>query len=95
MAGLAGFNAREIVLRHARLCAEIETLPLGTKAGMEMRQEAQRLQAELYERLDRYMKDHPLRVNLPALSKRDLEFIEHQKITRQQIEGAVAPRRKP
>ena len=92
MAELNDFNGRELALKHARLRAEIETLPLGTKATMDMAREAQRLQAELYERLYRYMKSNVLPIKLPAPTKKDLEFIDHQKITREQIEGAVAPK---
>ena len=87
MGGLNGSHTREKALKRARLRAEIETLPSGTIVAPGREEELQRLQAELYERLYRYMKENVLTVRIPAITKKDLEFIDHQKIIRKQIEG--------
>jgi len=69
---------------------KVEGLPPGTIIAPEVTAEIKKLQAELYERLKRYMKGNPLRVHIPAPTKKELEFIKHKKITREQIEEAVA-----
>jgi len=97
MAELNGYNARQLTSKHAQLRAEIETLPPGTKAATEKAQEAQRLQADLRRRLYSFMKGDVLPVlataaktiKLPVPSKKDLEWVDHQKICKEQIAGAL------
>jgi len=83
------FNARELALKHARLMEEVEQSPPGIIVNPETHAEINKLQAELYERLDRFMEDYPLCIRVPAPLRRDLEFVEHQKVCRKQIEKPV------
>lgn len=88
---MEGNRSKELAMQHARLIEKTEQLPPGTVVAPEVTAEIKRLQAELYERLYSYMRGQVLPVLVPAPSKRDLEFIDHQKIVRKQIEGPLPP----
>ena len=86
---MEGNRSKELALQHARLMEKGEDLPPGTIVAPEVTAKIKRLQADLYKRLYRYMKSNVLPIKLPAPSKKDLEFIEHQKICKKQIREVV------
>lgn len=86
---MEGNQSKELTLQHARLMEKVEDLPPGTVVSPEVCAEIKRLQTDLYKRLYRYMKSNILPIKVPAPSKKDLEFIEHQEICQKQIEEAV------
>lgn len=83
------FNARELTSKHAYLMDDVEKLPPGAAISTKKKAEIKRLQAELYQRLNKYMKSIALKFRSPAITKKDLEFIEHQKICKKQIREVV------
>lgn len=83
------FETKGLALNHAYLMREKEQLPPGKEISVAKKKEIEALEKELRKILYKSLISDVLPVKLPAILKKDLEFIKHQKISRKQIEGAL------
>lgn len=89
MNDLGNLNAMQLTLKHVYLMQEIEQLPPGSNILKVRKEEAGALVKELRSRLHKLLVNSFFPMKLPVILKKDLEFIEHQKNCRKQIEGAL------
>ena len=83
-------ETKSLALDHSKLMEEKEQLPPGAEISPAKKKEIERLEKKLRKRLYKSLNSDVLPVFKTAITKKDLEFIDHQEILRRQMKGDLS-----